>query len=72
MANQWNYDNESRRFKFASIFVPLAMETVGYFFYCFDDQPLHDKIRKCVGFSEPTNANTSMKKVIADFLPTGL
>ena len=64
MANQWNYDKESRRFKLASIFVPLAMETVGHFFYCFDDYTLHDKIRKCVGFSEPANANTLMNKVM--------
>ena len=51
MANQWNYDKESRRFKLASIFVPLAMETVGHFFYCFDDYTLHEKIRKCASFS---------------------
>ena len=64
IANQWNYENESRRFKFASILVPLAMETVGCFFYEFNDYTLHEKIRKCVGFSEHTNANTSMKEVL--------
>ena len=64
IANQWNYENESRRFKFASILVPLAMETVGCFFYEFNDYTLQEKIRKCVGFPERTNANTSMIEVL--------
>ena len=66
-SNQWNFDTVGRRFKIASIAVPLAICTV--IIFTFDPNLLGERFsfRDCATFYNLTNSEKTFRPITVDF-----
>jgi len=62
VSNQWNYENSAKRFKIASIGIPIAMEILGYFTHGYTQFTELEEIKECL--ASPTVSSSSTNDVL--------